>query len=347
MDKRYAQQCFPILREYLGYMENIKGHSEKTVDAYFVDLRTFFRFLKQYRGLVNPGEPETDIAIDDIDLPMLKSVSLNDIYEYLNYAKRDRQNTNKTLARKCVAIRMFFRHLTDHEHLLEHNPAQNLETPKAKKSLPKYLSLDQSKELLQSVNGEFAERDYCMLTLLLNCGLRRAEIAALNLDSIHNDNTLTVLGKGNKERSIYLNEACQEAIKRYLAVRPVDGVKDKKALFLSRLKKRISVQGVHYVVKGYLEHIPGLEGYSTHKLRHTAATLMYQYGGVDIRVLKDILGHENLGTTEIYTHLSSQQMLEAAEKNPLAHMTPSPSQTVGQEEVKEKPKNKNKNNKER
>lgn len=213
--------------------------------------------------------------------------------------------------------------------------------------MPKYLSLDQSKELLQSVNGEFAERDYCMLTLLLNCGLRRAEIAALNLDSIHNDNTLTILGKGNKERSIYLNEACQKAIKRYLAVRPVDGVKDKKALFLSRLKKRISVQGVHYVVKGYLEHIPGLEGYSTHKLRHTAATLMYQYGGVDIRVLKDILGHENLGTTEIYTHLSSQQMLEAAEKNPLAHITPSPSQTVGQEEVKEKPKNKNKNNKER
>ena len=322
MDKHYAQQCFPILRTYLGYMENIKGHSEKTVDGYFVDLRTFFRFLKQYRGLADEQQPESEIVIDDIDLPMLQSVTLNDLYEYLNYAKRDRHNNNKTLARKTVSLRMFFRHLTDHEHLLEHNPAQNLETPKTKKALPKYLSLEQSKELLQSVDGEFAERDYCMLSLLLNCGLRRAEIAALNVDSVHSDHTLTVLGKGNKERSIYLNEACQEALERYLKVRPVDGVRDKKALFLSRLKKRISVQGVHYVVKGYLEKIPGLEEYSTHKLRHTAATLMYQYGGVDIRVLKEILGHENLGTTEIYTHLSSKQIQEAAEKNPLAHLSP-------------------------
>lgn len=159
-----------------------------------------------------------------------------------------------------------------------------------------------------------------MIVLLLNCGLRRAELAGLNIRDIRPDNTLRVCGKGNKERVVYLNEACQDAIAQYLKVRPVDGVQDKNALFLSRLKKRISLQGVHYVVKGYLQHIPGAEEFSTHKLRHTAATLMYQHGGVDIRVLKDILGHENLGTTEIYTHLSDAQIKEAAEENPLSHI---------------------------
>lgn len=320
MQQAFLQQCPPILREFLGYLEVIKGRSSHTVDEYFLDLRTFFRFMKEKRGLVSPTTPWDEISIEDIDIDFLRSVTLTDVYEYMNYAKVGRQNIARTRARKSTSLRVFFRYLTDVTHQLEHNPVQNLDTPKGKKALPQYLTMEQSLELLNAVDGEFARRDYCLLTLLLNCGLRRAEVAGLNLSDIRPDHTLRVLGKGNKERILYLNDACWDAIQQYLEVRPVDGVKDKNALFLSRLKQRITLQGVYYVVKGYLQKVPGAEDYSTHKLRHTAATLMYQQGGVDIRVLKDILGHENLGTTEIYTHLSNEQIRTAAEQNPLAHV---------------------------
>ena len=326
MKKEYLAQCSPILKSYLGYMETIKGRSDHTVNEYFMDLRTFCRFLKESRGLVPPTLPFEEIGIEDVDIELLRTVTLNDAYEFLNYTKNERENTAKTRARKTTALRMFFRYLTDMQHLLEVNPLQNLETPKTKKSLPKHLSLQQSEQLLQAVEGEFAERDYCMLTLLLNCGLRRAELAGLNLSDIGQDHTLRVVGKGNKERMLYLNDACWNAIHAYLKVRPVDGVpaKDKNALFLSRLKQRISLQGVHFVVKGYLAKVPGAEELSTHKLRHTAATLMYQYGHVDIRVLQEVLGHENLGTTEIYTHLAPDQVRHASEANPLANETRRP-----------------------
>jgi len=322
MKKEHLAECFPILLEYFTYIEVIKGRSELTVEEYFLDLRTFFRFMKRQRGLVQDDVRDEDILICDIDLEFLRSITQMDILLFMNYAKNERENTNKTRARKTTSLRTFFRYLTDYSHQLEHNPTRNLETPRPKKSLPKYLSLEQSFELLHAVKGEFAQRDYCMLTLLLNCGLRRAELAALNIEDIRADNTLRVRGKGNKERILYLNEACQQAIKAYLKVRPVDAVQDKRALFLSRLKKRITVDGIHYTVKNYLKQVPGAENYSTHKLRHTAATLMYQHGGVDIRVLQEILGHENLGTTEIYTHLSGAQMQQAIESNPLAHVKP-------------------------
>lgn len=320
MRKDYLQQCPPVLKEYLGYIEIIKGRSAKTVDEYFIDLRTFFRYIKQAKGLVSTAALEEQISIDDIDLALVRSVTMTDVYEFMNYLKTERHNTNKTRARKTTSLRMFFKYLTDYKHDLDHNPVQNLETPKLKKSLPQYLTMEQSIALLQSAQGEFAQRDYCMLTLFLNCGLRRAELAGINIQDIGKDRTLRVRGKGSKERILYLNDACIDAIEQYLAVRPVDGVKDKQALFLSHLKKRISLQGVHYVVKGYLKQVEGAENMSAHKLRHTAATLMYQQGGVDIRVLKDLLGHENLGTTEIYTHLSSQQIKQAAEDNPLSHI---------------------------
>ncbi len=318
MKKEYLQECPPILREYLGYTETIKGRSSNTVDEYFIDLRTFFRYLKHTRG--SSDSPMEALSILDVDLDLIRTVTLNDVYEFMNYLKTERHNTNKTRARKTTSLRMFFRYLTDYTHLLDSNPVRNLDTPKQKKSLPQYLTLEQSLELLRSVSGEFAQRDYCMLVLFLNCGLRRAELAGINLRDIRSDHTLVVRGKGNKERILYLNEACQDAIAQYLKVRPVDGVQDKQALFLSRLKKRISLQGVHYVVKRYLHQVPGAENMSTHKLRHTAATLMYQQGGVDIRVLKDVLGHENLGTTEIYTHLSNSQVRQAVEDNPLSHV---------------------------
>ncbi len=321
MKKEFMSQCPPILKEYLGYMQTIKGRAENTINEYFVDLRTFLRYMKELRGLVPPTQSFEDIPITDIDLAFLKTITTTDVYEYMNFLRNERSNSNKTRARKTSSIRMFFRYLTDYSHYLDHNPVQNLETPKPKKTLPQYLSLQQAVALLNSVNGDFAERDYCMLVLFLNCGLRRAELVGLNLTDInHIDHTLRVRGKGNKERMLFLNDACQQALEQYLKVRPVDGVKDKNALFLSRLKSRISLQGVHYIVKQYLQQVDGAERMTVHKLRHTAATLMYQ-SGVDLRVLQNYLGHENLGTTEIYTHLSNEQIEKAARKNPLSQVT--------------------------
>ena len=325
MKQEYLQQCPMILREFLGYTETIKGRSSNTVDEYFMDLRTFFRFMKRFRNCVPANTDLESIAIDDIDLEFVGSVTLTDVYEFMNYLRQERSNSNKTRARKTTSLRMLFRYLTDITHQLEYNPLRAVDIPKTGKTLPRYLTLEQSQQLLSAVASsscEFPERDYCMLTLLLNCGLRRAELAAINLRDIRSDNTLRIRGKGNKQRIVYLNKACQEAIAAYLKVRPVDGVIDRDALFLSRLKKRISLQGVHYVVKGYLKLVDGAEEMSTHKLRHTAATMMYQYGHVDIRVLQEVLGHENLGTTEIYTHLSDQQIRDALESNPLSDIHP-------------------------
>lgn len=322
MKKEYMQQCPPLLKEYLGYAETIRGRSANTINEYFTDIRTFLRFLKRLRGLVPPTLSEDEIPILDVGADLLRSVTLTDAYEYMNYLRNERSNSNKTRARKTSSLRMFFKYLTDYAHLLESNPLQNLDTPKLKKSLPQYLTMEQSLQLLNSISGEFAERDYCMITLFLNCGLRRAELVGINLSDIsHSEHTLRVRGKGNKERLLYLNDACQASLEQYLKVRPVDGVKDKNALFLSRLKQRITLHGVHYVIKQYLKLVPGAENMSTHKLRHTAATLMYQKGGVDLRVLQNILGHESLGTTEIYTHLSNKQLEDAANSNPLAQVS--------------------------
>ncbi len=320
MKKAYLQECPAILRDYLGYMETIKGRSANTVDGYFVDLRTFFRFLLTERGLVST-DCNHSLDISSVDIALLRTVTLNDLFEFMNYSKSERENSNVTRARKVSALRQFFHYLVDITHQLDDNPAKNLSIPKLPSRMPKYLTLDQSLQLLSlASSGKYAERDYCILTLLLNCGLRRAEVVGLNLADVRPDHTLRVIGKGNKERILYLNDACQRALEAYLPKRPVDGTKDKKALFYGHTKDRISLQGVHYIVKGYLRQIPGAEEYSAHKLRHTAATLMYQQGGVDVLVLKEMLGHQNLGTTEIYTHTSTEQLERAANANPLANV---------------------------
>ena len=319
MSVRFQDEAFPILKEYLYYLQTIRAKSLKTVDEYFIDLRTFFRFFKQHRRLVGDETNFDAITIDDISLQQLESIRLEDAYEYMNWLQRERGNQAASRARKVSSLRGFFKYVTNKKHYLSVNPVEELETPKKKKALPKYLTLEQSIELLRAVEGEHKERDYAILTLFLNCGLRVSEMAGLNYTDIRNDNTVRVLGKGNKERIVYLNSACVAAIRDYMRVRPVDGVKDKNALFISRNHRRMSVKTIQAMVYKYLEKI-GLsaQGYSCHKLRHTAATLMYQHGGVDVRVLKEVLGHENLATTEIYTHLSSEQLKNAAEHNPLA-----------------------------
>ncbi len=288
-----------------------------------MDLRTFFRFLKHDRGLVPKSMQLNEITVQDIDLEFIRSITTNDVFEFMNYVADERSNMSSTRQRKSSSLKSFFNYLTVHEKLLTENPTENLTPPKSKKALPHFLSLEQSIELLNAVDGPDQERDRCMLTLFLNCGMRLSELVGINIsDVLRNNNTLRILGKGNKERIVYLNQACLEAINSYLAVRPKDGVIDRSALFLSSRKQRISPKTVQFIVKKYLAKIGlGGPGYSVHKLRHTAATLMYRYGDVDIRVLQDILGHENLGTTEIYTHTSDQQMEAAVNSNPLANMS--------------------------
>lgn len=322
MAVNFMDEAPDIIKQFLLYMQNIKGRSLKTVDEYYIDLRTFFRFINMNRKLVDSSLEFDEIKIDNVNSDLIASVTLRETYEFMNYLLRERNNNQASRARKTSSLRQFYKYL-ERNHIIESNPLKDLETPKIKKSLPKYLTLEQSIELLNAVEGENYYRDYCILTLFLNCGLRLSELVGLNFSDIRTDNTMRVLGKGNKERVIYLNKACIDAINAYKKVRPVDGVKDKNALFISRNHNRMSPKTVQAMVYKYLEKI-GLnaQGYSCHKLRHTAATLMYQTGDVDIRVLKDILGHENLGTTEIYTHLSSRQLKQAAESNPLGNVKP-------------------------
>ena len=323
MPMNSINEASPVIKDYLLYMQTIKGKSPKTVDEYFSDIRTFFRFIKANRGIIPASTPFEEIKVDDVDIELIKTVTLQDAYEFMNYLMRNRDNNASTRARKTSSLKSFFNYLTVKKHLLEKDPIKELETPKRKKSLPKYLTLEQSIELLNAVDGKHKERDYCIITLFLNCGMRLSELVGLNVTDIRPDGTARILGKGNKERIIYLNTACINAITEYLKVRPMDGVKDRNALFISAHLNRMSPKTVQALIYKYLEKI-GLDsqGYSCHKLRHTAATLMYQHGNVDIRILKEILGHENLGTTEIYTHLNTQQMENAANSTPLSKIKP-------------------------
>lgn len=307
-----------LIKDFLLYKQNVQGRSTKTVDEYFIDLRTFFRYINMSRG-ISPDSIEFDeISICNVDDKLLRTITLRETYDYLNFTIRNRGNEKAARARKTSSLRQFFKYL-EKNNIISNNPIKDLETPKQNVRLPKYLTLEQSIELLNAVEGNNSRRDYCILTLFLNCGLRLSELCGLNYNDIHSDRTMRVIGKGNKERTVFLNDACISAINDYMEVRPVDDLKDKKALFISRNHNRMSPKTVQAMVYKYLEKI-GLDsqGYSCHKLRHTAATLMYQTGQVDIRVLQDILGHENLGTTQIYTHLNNEQKQAASNANPLS-----------------------------
>lgn len=326
----YRTEAPPLLRDFLSYHETIKAHSKRTVDEYFLDLRNFFRYMKQIRDPSLAGRPLDEIDIMDVDLDFIASITLTDIYSYMTYLSRDRirhQNSRSSdyglnaasRARKIATIRSFYNYLTNKMHLLRENPVKDMDSPKMKKTLPKYLTLDESIQLLDSVDGKNQERDYCILTLFLNCGLRISELVGLDLHDVQGD-ALRILGKGNKVRIIYLNEACQDALRRYLAVRrPIRG-HDEEALFLSSQNARMSRSTVHAMVKKRLAEA-GIDAaeYSSHKLRHTAATLMLQ-NGVDVRAVQEVLGHDHLNTTEIYTHIDNDALRVAARANPLSHI---------------------------
>lgn len=307
-----------LVQQYLLYIEAIKGHSELSVIEYASDLRTFFRFLARHKNLVPSNISDNEIDLSPIDINFIKSITLNDAYQFLIYLKQERNNNETTRARRVIAIRRFFIYLTDNLGLLETNPMKNLDIPKTKKALPKYLTLEEAEKLLSVVDGKYKERDYAIITLFLNCGMRLAELVSIDYNDIKADGSLVITGKGNKERNVYLNTACLSAIRNYLKVRPNEGVKD-RALFLSARNQRISPKTVQHIVYSNLDKAGlGDRGLSVHKLRHTAATLMYQHGDVDLLLLKEILGHENLGTTEIYTHISSDATKKAIESNPLS-----------------------------
>ena len=320
----YRLEAPPLVRDFLQYHETIKNHSNRTIDAYYIDLRLFLRYLKWDHELVSRDTPFEEISIRDIDLSFLRAIKKTDIYNFLSWLARDRRGKKQpglgvpARARKLVAVRSFFDYLVLKRNLLETNPAADIDSPRLRKSLPVYLTEENATRLLDAVSGPYAERDFCMLLLLLSCGMRVSELAGLDLTDVTGE-TVRVLGKGNKERILYLNPACQQAIRDYLAVRDETNVhpQDKNALFLSRNHRRISVDSIQGLVKK-TSAAAGLDPqrYSPHKLRHTAATLMLQ-NGVDVRTLQEVLGHESLNTTQIYTHIDNDGLRTAAKANPI------------------------------
>lgn len=327
--KRYTD-CPQLLRDFLTYHETIKGQSQLTISEYYLDLRMFLRFIKLMRCDMPVRTNLDDIDIHDVDLAMIRSITSSDVFDFLSYLANDRtQNPDSRMpdygisatsrARKLSAIKSFYKYLTVRTKLLDENPVAELEYPKLRKSLPKYLSMEQSSALLRAVAGPNETRDYAILMLFLNCGIRRSELVGLNITDVYEDR-IRVVGKGNKERFVYFGTPCRKAIDAYLVERNKKILSDNRALFGSRDGNRISVTAVHRLVKKHML-AAGLDStqFSAHKLRHTAATMMLS-GGVDVKTVQEVLGHENLNTTQIYTHIENTELKIASEANPLSKL---------------------------
>ena len=319
--------CPQVLREFLSYHETIKGQSQRTISEYYLDLRMFLRFMRLIKDEMPYNTPLDSISIKDLDIEFIKTITITDIFDFLSYLANDRQSELSVdpgigaaaRARKLSAIKSFYKYLTVRTKLLTVNPVKEVEFPKIRKSLPKYLTLEESRRLLSSVRGVNEKRDYAILMLFLNCGIRRSELVGLNLSDVYEDR-IRVSGKGNKERIVYFGSACKAAIDEYLPERNKKVLSDNRALFGSRDNNRISVTAVHRLVKKHML-AAGLDPsqYSAHKLRHTAATLMIS-NGVDIKTVQEVLGHEHLNTTEIYTHIENTELKIAAEANPISRL---------------------------
>ena len=327
--QRY-HDCPQILRDFLIYHETIKGQSQLTISEYHLDLRMFLRFIKLMRNDMPISTRLDDIPIKDIDIRFIRDISTSDVFDFLSYLANDRPInpesassdhgiSNSSRARKLSAIKSFFKYLTVRTKQLEENPVADLEYPKLRKSLPKYLTMEQSAALLHAVSGPNAKRDYAILMLFLNCGIRRSELVGLNISDVYEDR-IRVVGKGNKERFVYFGTPCRKAIDAYLPERNKKILTDNRALFGSRNNNRISTEAVHRLVKKALLQA-GLDStqFSAHKLRHTAATMMLS-GGVDVKTVQEVLGHENLNTTQIYTHIENTELKLAAQANPLSKL---------------------------
>lgn len=318
--KKYADAP-QVLKDFLTYHETIKGQSQRTISEYYLDLRMFLRFIKLMRNDMPVHTNLDDIDISDISVDYIGSITSSDVFDFLSYLANDRNNGIEPAARarKLSALKSFYKYLTVRTKQLTENPVADLEYPKLRKSLPKYLTLDQSSRLLQAVSGQNEKRDYAILMLFLNCGIRRSELVGLNLTDVYEDR-IRVVGKGNKERIVYFGAACRKAIDAYLPERNKKVLSDNRALFGSRDGNRISVTAVHRLVKkAFLQAGLDASQFSAHKLRHTAATMMLS-GGVDVKTVQEVLGHENLNTTQIYTHIENTELKIAAEANPLSKL---------------------------
>lgn len=320
------QDCPQVLREFLSYHETIKGQSKRTVSEYYLDIRMFLRFVKLMRNELLVNTPLEDVPIKDVDLDFVRSISSTEVFDFLSFLANDRVPEGShddpgigsaARARKLSAIKSFYNYLSVSTKQIKENPVKDIEFPKIRRSLPKYLTLEESTTLLKSVSGPNQKRDFAILMLFLNCGIRRSELVGLNLTDVYDDR-IRVVGKGNKERIVYMGSSCRKAIDEYLFERNKIVLSDNRALFGSRDKNRISVTAVHRLVKKHLLEA-GMDStqFSAHKLRHTAATLMLS-NGVDLKTLQEVLGHENLNTTQIYTHVESTELKIAAEANPLS-----------------------------
>ena len=336
MSSANYDDCPELLRDFLYYMETIKNLSPRTIDSYYIDLRAFFRFFKVHKKRCDADSPFSEIKIKDITKEDIESVSIEDIYEYLHFIMREQSNGSRTRARKITSLRSFYKYLTVKAHRIDNDPVKNIEMPKVRTALPKYLTLDESLALLETPEGEHALRDYCILTLFLNCGMRLSELVGINTNDVHDDQ-IRLIGKGDKERIVFLNRACRDAISAYVEQRDKQKLprKDPRALFLSRTGSRLTARRVEQIVDECLKRA-GLSdrGFSAHKLRHTAATLMYRYGDVDMLALKEILGHAHVSTTEIYTHINDEKLKAATDANPLARekRVNKPNKTEGYDE---------------
>lgn len=327
--RRYSD-CPQILREFLTYHETIKGQSQLTISEYYLDLRMFLRFVKLMRNDMPIHTNLDDIPIKDVDINFVREITTSEIFDFLSYLANDRNPdpdspapdygiSASARARKLSAIKSFYKYLTIRTKQLQENPVADLEYPKLRKSLPKYLTMEQSAALLSSVSGQNQKRDYAIIMLFLNCGIRRSELVGLNMTDVYEDR-IRVVGKGNKERFVYFGTPCRKAIDAYMEERKKQVLTDNRALFGSRNGNRISVTAVHRLVEKALKQA-GLDStqFSAHKLRHTAATMMLS-GGVDVKTVQEVLGHENLNTTQIYTHIENTELKLAAKANPLSKL---------------------------
>ena len=304
-----------LLEQYLSYLVIVKGRSPLTAEEYRIDCCMLFEFIKEQRGISPDIIARRDFS--DVDIEFIKSISVSDLYAFITHCGEKRKVTTATRARKIVSIRQFWKYLKNKAHLLDNNIAEELETPKLPKRMPKYLTLDESIRLL--IASEKSQRDYCVLTLFLNCALRLSELINLNVEKVQTD-SIQIIGKGNKERRIFHTPATKKALEAWLKNR--DGMNPQtNALFITKNGTRVTSRGVQDIVKKYLNKAGlGDKGFSTHKLRHTAATTMFQYGNVDVRTLQQLLGHESLNTTQIYTAVDNGQLQSAVNSSPLASM---------------------------
>lgn len=314
-----------ILDDYLNYMRAARGRSEGTVKEYFYDIRQFLRYMRvRKEGLAVESLDEVDI--DTVDGDLLRKIEKSDIYAYISYLDRERKNNSRTKFRKISSVRSFFDYLTYKVDVLEKNPAENIDMPKMEKSLPVYLTLEESIRLLRSIQNFkqkniYRLRDYAIAMLFLNCGLRLSELASLNVKDLNKDRTLRIIGKGSKERLVYLNDNVERSIDAYLLARKTEGLADEEPLFLSMRKTRMSNRSIQHMLEKHLKNAGfDTRKYTVHKLRHTAATLMYQFGDEDLKSLQEILGHESISTTQIYTHVNLEDIRHTMNQNPLANI---------------------------